>query len=263
MVIIMQNQLILPGSLGMSKKYKVLGYICRALLSFICLFGIALLVTDALRLELSLITLFIFCAAYCLLFTLMGINRRCFIGGIVVIVLTAIILLQSERALDRVYFGAIALANAFFRRLASLGYQNMQTNVLRFDSSLKRIGATESECLELIFYILMFILAAVIAASILKRIHFGAAALCRTAYLLGHILLRHERIEYRLFADTFVALRLYRAVGLGPRLHTPPQDDSRVVAARLGNAALAARGARRVPRELGARRLCRYRLKHL
>ena len=36
MVIIMQNQLILPGSLGMSKKYKVLGYICRALLSFIC-----------------------------------------------------------------------------------------------------------------------------------------------------------------------------------------------------------------------------------
>lgn len=171
MVIIMQNQLILPGSLGMSKKYKVLGYICRALLSFICLFGIALLVTDALQLELSLITVFIFCAAYCLLFSLMGINRRCFIGGIAVIVLTAFVLLQTERALDRLYFGGVAFANAFFRRLAALGYQNMQANILRFDSSLKRIGATESECLELVFYILLFILAAVIAASILKRIH--------------------------------------------------------------------------------------------
>ena len=86
-----------------------------------------------------------------------------------------------------------------------------------------------------------------------------SAALRRTCDLLGHILLRHERVKSRLFADTFVALRLRRLVGLGSRLH-PPQDYRGGVAARRGHSAVAARGARRVPHELRARRLRRRRL---
>ncbi|MCI8387540.1 MAG: hypothetical protein HFE63_03630 [Clostridiales bacterium] len=166
-----QPELILPEHQNSSEKYRVFGYICRALIVFICTLGFAVFINDSLSLELSFAYQMLISTIAVLWFSIMGISKRFFFGGALAgAALLTYIAITVEDIADKLFYSAMSISNAFFRRLISLGYQNLQQNILNYNYSLRALSMTESECRRIAFGIIVFILAAVFSICILKKV---------------------------------------------------------------------------------------------
>lgn len=166
------TELIMPERSGRFAKREITGYLCRAALAFICLYGFAVFINNALALEISSATQFIICAAFCIFFSIMGISKRYFFCGLLISGgAFAYALFKSERFVEKVFYFVYSLINAFYRRLAVLGYKSANKNILNFEYAEKKLNLSESDCRMYAFIAVMFILAAVIFACILKRVH--------------------------------------------------------------------------------------------
>ncbi len=166
--------LILPERQTCPGGWYAVGYISRALLVFMCTFGFALFICDALALGNGftlVMTLFGISALFTLVFSVMGLGRITFAAGCgLIAVIGAATALMTERAAEKAYYLALALPNAFFRRLDSLGYPGMSERVISYEYPLRRLGMPENECVFVAFAVLLFILCAVFSVCMLKRL---------------------------------------------------------------------------------------------
>lgn len=164
-------ELILPERQNNSSKYRITGYICRALLAYLCIFGFADFINDSLGLGIDLMQRTIVCGVLCALFSVMGISKRFFFGGALLGGgLLVFIAVRSEKIVEYCFYGAASISNAFWRRLSELGYSNALQNVLNFDYSLKKLGISERACRELAFFAIMLVLSAIVCACVLKKL---------------------------------------------------------------------------------------------
>lgn len=127
--------LILPERQTCPGGWYAVGYISRALLVFMCTFGFALFICDALALGNGftlVMTLFGISALFTLVFSVMGLGRITFAAGCgLIAVIGAATALMTERAAEKAYYLALALPERLFpeTRLARLsgnereGYQ--------------------------------------------------------------------------------------------------------------------------------------------
>ena len=109
--------LILPERQTCPGGWYAVGYISRALLVFMCTFGFALFICDALALGNGftlVMTLFGISALFTLVFSVMGLGRITFAAGCgLIAVIGAATALMTERAAEKAYYLALALPNAF------------------------------------------------------------------------------------------------------------------------------------------------------
>ncbi len=169
---ITQVELILPEEQNGGTKMPVLGYICRALLAFLCTFSTALFISDSLGLTPAVPAIFGLCFLFCAFFAVMGIGKRFFAGGCAL--LLAALILIAVRTKNIVTVAALcfgALSNALFRHMVSIGYNSMVQYISDLDYTLKQLRLRESDCLDHAFFAICILLAILYCASILKRTH--------------------------------------------------------------------------------------------
>ncbi len=150
----------------------ITGYLCRMLLALFTLLAFGIYVSDALDLNADAAMGFGVASAATLLFGFMGRSKRCFaIGGGIIGVILAYLLISQESPMLVLFHSAVALSNAFCRKLVTIGYPGMAGYVFNFDYSIRRLGYTEEGLRRLGFAILLVVMAAILAACLLRRAH--------------------------------------------------------------------------------------------
>ena len=172
------TELLIPGNGRPDDGFPVLGYICRALLTFLISLGFAIFIADSLKFDemptetLALSETIVITFAATLVFSLMGISKKFFFSISGVGLAVGIIRVLTEKNLaERLFFDFAALRNAFFIKLTNMGYNGMRSLVLNYDASMRRLHINHYTCLENAFIILVVILTAIFAACILRRVH--------------------------------------------------------------------------------------------
>ncbi|MBQ8510182.1 MAG: transglutaminase domain-containing protein [Clostridia bacterium] len=183
--------LILPERQNGGRRMLAAGYICRCALALLCVYGFSLFLCDALSLGLPAQFQFIVCFIITLWFSIMGINRFFFVGGgIAGAGAITVLVLQASNPLVLGMYCVMSLINAYYRKLISLGYKGLNSKVMNFDYTLKRMRMTESECRQIAYIAIVLVLAALICACLLRKTHIYplllvGCSLCTVALYFG------------------------------------------------------------------------------
>ena len=165
-------ELILPERQLCPARTRILGYVSRAALLFLCTYGLSVFLCDALSMGIPRSIQAAWCLTVCAVLAVMGLSWKFFLGGTVLGAGAAALWFVSGGITPRImtlYYAGISIYNAWFRRLNELGCHGMMRRVLNFDYSLRQLYLTEEDCRLIAYCIVTALLGAIAAFCILRR----------------------------------------------------------------------------------------------
>ncbi len=168
-----EAELILPSrQIGYSNSCAY-GYISRAALVFMCIFGVSVFLCDSLSLEISKSAQFAVCLGFCVFYAVLGISKKFFLGGMALgIGAIAVWFLSAgsiSRRMSTLYYACAAIYNAWFRRLDELGQNGALNNVISFNNVVRTLRLSEETCAFIAYFIIIALFAALCSLCILRR----------------------------------------------------------------------------------------------
>ncbi|MBQ8552326.1 MAG: hypothetical protein IJ428_05895 [Clostridia bacterium] len=154
-----------------SAMLRVLGYIFRALLAFMCAYGLCRFIFDSLALAPAYGTVFGTCAAACFVFSLMISGRHGLAAGGAACGGLVLFLALREGSFFAVLYGCgVSLYNAWNKRLDALEYGGASGNIIDLSKTLETAGYSEAELLQLAAMLAAVLLSAICVICILRRV---------------------------------------------------------------------------------------------
>ncbi len=172
------TELLIPGNGRADDGFPILGYICRAVLTFLLSLGFAIFIADSLKSDtmpqgtLVLTGTVMITLIATVIFSLMGISKKFFISlSAVGIIAGTVYVITADHIVERLFYDFAALRNTFFMKLSAIGYSGMRSYILNYDASMRRLHINHYICLEQAFTIVVVLLTALFAACVLRRVH--------------------------------------------------------------------------------------------
>ncbi len=175
-----------PDKAGMSLRTRVLGYICRALVTFTSVFGLVFFVTDALKLgeqEISVTAGYIALVTFIsvALFSLMRLSKYCLAGGSVFLAgLLGVLLLRIGNIADFALKVILTAKNVALARLYNLGYYAMSKYMTEMTYSARYSREYYFKYAVAVFAVLLSL---IFVLSVVKRVRVIPPAIISTALL--------------------------------------------------------------------------------
>ncbi len=168
-------ELVLPERQNTSNGMRILGYLCRAALAFLCAFGLSVYLVDALSFGISRPKQALICLLFCAVFAVMGISVKFFLGGTLLGVGAASLWLfaagELAERLTALYLAGVSLYNAWFLVLDEKGFRGSIRNILDVEHSMEQLSLTEDDCRFIAYFVIMLFLCAVSCFCIVRRAH--------------------------------------------------------------------------------------------